>query len=74
MIPGQAPHAPMAPHSAAPGPSPLAAMLQRHAMGAPPMGHPGGMQPQAAGAPMQLGAGGHAAPKFGHAPTVMPGC
>jgi hypothetical protein len=36
------------------------------------MAHPG-MAPQAAGAPMPLNAGGHAAGRFGHAASVMPG-
>lgn len=63
--------APAAPH----GPSPLLAMLMQHAhaQGGPPQ-HPGGMAPQAPGAPMPLGAGGHPAAKFGHAPSVIPGC
>lgn len=68
-------HPPAAPHAPA-GPSPLIAMLMQHAHppgAAPQMPHPG-MAPQPAGAPMPLGAGGHAAPKFGHAPSMVPGC
>ena len=64
-----APHAPAAPA----GPSSLAAMFQRHATGAQPMPHRGAPMQQAPGAPMPLNAGGHAAARFGHAPSVMPG-
>ncbi len=64
-------HAPAAPA----GPSPLAAMFQRHAQaGAPQMPHHPGMTPQVAGAPLPLSAGGHPAGRFGHAPSVIPGC
>lgn len=70
MIPGQAVHAPPA---APAGPSPLAAMLKQRAGAAPQM-HQRGPAPQAAGAPMPLNAGGHAAARFGHAPAVVPGC
>lgn len=74
MIPGQMTHAPAAPHSAAPAQSPLVALLAQHAAAMhPQMGHPGGQMPQAPGAPLPLGAGGHPAGRFGHAPTVMPG-
>lgn len=73
MIPGQTTHAPMAPHSAAPAQSPLVALLARHAQSAGPHANHGGAPMQAPGAPMPLSAGGHAAPKFGHAPAVMPG-
>lgn len=73
MMPGQAAHpmpAPAQPH----GPSPLIALLMHHAQaGAPAAPHMGGMAPQAAGAPLPLGQGGHAAPKFGHAPAMVPG-
>lgn len=74
MIPGHT-HPPAAPHSAAPAPSPLAAMLQRHAQAAPhmPMGHPGGAPMQPPGAPMPLNAGGHPAGRAGHMPSMIPG-
>lgn len=75
MIPGMAAPHPM--HAAQPhGPSPLAAMLQHHAstMGPPniQMGHATGPVQQP-GAPMQIGVGGHPAPRAGHAPNIMPG-
>lgn len=78
MFPGAPGGNPPAMHAPAPAPaphapSPLLAMLMQHAhaAGPPPM-HPGGMAPQSGGAPLPLGAGGHPAAKFGHAPTVMP--
>lgn len=62
------------PHAPAPqGPSPLVALLMHHAQSAPPPAMHAGGAPQAPGAALPLGAGGHAAPKMGHAPTVMPG-
>jgi hypothetical protein len=72
MIPGHT-HAPAAPHSASPAPSPLAAMLQRHAMAAPPMQHAAGPAPQMPGAPLPLSAGGHPAGRAGHMPSMIPG-
>jgi hypothetical protein len=70
MIPGHT-HAPAAPHSASP--SPLAAMLQRHAMAAPPMQHAAGPAPQMPGAALPLNAGGHPAGRAGHMPSMIPG-